>query len=202
MIPADAITLSGKHKSLLTIPDEVDSIKIMLVCTDEKEHRWEVRAVIPVQNAKVWSQISNAATCRSMYFEPRMGNLKTTYMDANESEIGDELYFDGDIIESVLSSEDIITEKVLVKDMWESLGDKSYKTKRALFDKVAGISLSKMELNEVEPDPKKSSKNSSDLVDTYEDAVNEVADAYEDAINEVADAYEDAINEALSGFGF
>ena len=123
-----------------------------------------------------------------------MGNLKVTYVDANESEIGEALSMDGDVIESVLSSDDIIMEKASVKDMWEYSGDKSYKAKRALFDKVAGISISNMELNEIK---KSSSKSSSNLSDVYEDALNEVADAYEDAVNEAVNDYEDAVNGAL-----
>ena len=197
MIPADAVTFSGKHKSLLTIPADVDSIKVMLVCADQENGRWDVRAVIPVQNTKAWSQIPGTDTRKSTHFEPRMGNLNVTYLDANETEIGDDLSMDGSVIESVLSSDDIITEKASVKDMWEYSGDKSYKAKRALFDKVAGISLSNMELNEVKPAKKSSSKSSSSLSDIYEDALNEVADAYEDALNEAVGDYEDAVNEAL-----
>lgn len=197
MIPADAVTFSGKHKNLLTIPADVDSVKIMLVCADAENHRWDVRAVIPVQNTKAWSQIPGTDTRKSSYFEPRMGNLNVTYLDANESEIGDDLSMDGSVIESVLSSDDIITEKASVKDTWEYSGDKSYKAKRALFDKVAGISISNMELHEEKPAKKSSGKSSSTLSDIYEDALNEVADAYEDAINEAVNDYEDAVNGAL-----
>lgn len=197
MIPADAVTFSGKHKNLLTIPADVDSVKIMLVCADAENHRWDVRAVIPVQNTKAWSQIPGTDTRKSSYFEPRMGNLNVTYLDANESEIGDDLSMDGSVIESVLSSDDIITEKASVKDTWEYSGDKSYKAKRALFDKVAGISISNMELHEEKPAKKSSGKSSSTLSDVYEDALNEVADAYEDAINEAVNDYEDAVNGAL-----
>lgn len=81
----------------------------------------------------------------------------------------------------------------------EYSGDKSYKAKRALFDKVVGISISNMELNEIK---KSSSKSSSNLSDVYEDALNEVANAYEDAVNEAVDNYEDAVNEALGALGF
>ena len=197
MIPADAVTFSGKHKNLLTIPTDVDSVKIMLVCADAENHRWDVRAVIPVQNTKAWSQIPGTDTRKSSYFEPRMGNLNVTYLDANESEIGDDLSMDGSVIESVLSSDDIITEKASVKDTWEYSGDKSYKAKRALFDKVAGISISNMELHEEKPAKKSSGKSGSTLSDIYEDALNEVADAYEDAINEAVNDYEDAVNGAL-----
>ena len=197
MIPADAVTFSGKHKNLLTIPADVDSVKIMLVCADAENHRWDVRAVIPVQNTKAWSQIPGTDTRKSSYFEPRMGNLNVTYLDANESEIGDDLSMDGSVIESVLSSDDIITEKASVKDTWEYSGDKSYKAKRVLFDKVAGISISNMELHEEKPAKKSSGKSSSTLSDIYEDALNEVADAYEDAINEAVNDYEDAVNGAL-----
>ena len=183
MIPADAVTFSGKHKNLLTIPTDVDSVKIMLVCADAENHRWDVRAVIPVQNTKAWSQIPGTDTRKSSYFEPRMGNLNVTYLDANESEIGDDLSMDGSVIESVLSSDDIITEKASVKDTWEYSGDKSYKAKRALFDKVAGISISNMELHEEKPAKKSSGKSGSTLSDIYEDALNEAVNDYEDAVN-------------------
>lgn len=186
MIPADAVSFSGKHKSLLAIPEDVDSVKIMLVCANEAEHRWDVRALIPVQNTKAWSKIPGTDARKSTHFEPRMGDLRVNYVDKNGSEIGGTIYMDGDVIESVLSSDDIISEKALLRDLWSYSGEQtSYKTKRALFDKVAGINIANMELNEVKKAETSSKRSSgSSLSDIYEDAINEVADAYEEAINE------------------
>lgn len=191
MIPADAVTFSGKHKNLLTIPADVDSVKIMLVCADEKNHKWDVRALIPLQNTTPWNKVPGTDKRKSSWFEPRMGNFDVEYVDANESELDEDVSFDSDILESLLASNDIITEKALVKDEYEYSGDKSYKAKRALFDKVAGISISRLELYE-EESPKASKKSSG----------SSLSDIYEDAINEMSDAYEDALNEALGAIGF
>ncbi|HCS88410.1 MAG TPA: hypothetical protein DIW30_08535 [Bacteroidales bacterium] len=184
IIPADAVTFSGKHKNLLTIPADVDSVKIMLVRTGETGQRWEVRALIPLQNTTPWKKVPGTDNRKLSWFEPNMGNLHVEYVDANESEVGEDVYLDYNAVESVLASDDIITEKALVKDRYENLGDKSYNTKRALFDKVAGISISKMELNEVKSAKSSDKKGGSSLSDIYEDAINEVADTYEKAMNE------------------
>lgn len=179
MIPADAVTLSGKHKKLLTIP--ADSIKIMLVRIGDS--RWDVRALIPMQNTTEWSEVPGTNPSKSKYFEPRMGNLMVRFLDANESEIDAEVAPDYDVVGSILSSDEIVTEKVLVKDRWESLGDKSYAARRAIFDKVAGISITNMDLSEVTTAKESSSK---------------VLDAYDDAINNAVDAYEKALDEAVN----
>lgn len=179
MIPADAVTLSGKHKKLLTIP--ADSIKIMLVRIGDS--RWDVRALIPMQNTTEWSEVPGTNPSKSKYFEPRMGNLTVRFLDANESEIDAEVAPDYDVVGSILSSDEIVTEKVLVKDRWESLGDKSYAARRAIFDKVAGISITNMDLSEVTTAKESSSK---------------VLDAYDDAINNAVDAYEKALDEAVN----
>lgn len=179
MIPADAVTLSGKHKKLLTIP--ADSIKIMLVRIGDS--RWDVRALIPMQNTTEWSKVPGTNPSKSKYFEPRMGNLMVHFLDANESEIDAEVAPDYDVVGSILSSDEIVTEKVLVKDRWESLGDKSYAARRAIFDKVAGISITNMDLSEVTTAKESSSK---------------VLDAYDDAINNAVDAYGKALDEAVN----
>lgn len=186
MIPADAVTLSGKHKKLLTIP--ADSVKVMLVRVSDS--KWEVRAVIPMQNTTEWSQVPGTNPSKSKYFEPRMGNLTVNFVDANESEIDMELSPDYDVVASILSSDETVTEKVLIKeDSWSSRGDKSYAGRRAMFDKVAGISITNMDLSEVTT----AKESRSTIQDAYDAAIDDAVDAYEKAIDNAVDAYRDVL---------
>lgn len=191
MISADQVTLSGSHKQLLKIAS--DSVKIMLVCTDKKDDTWEVRALIPMTNTKSWSKVPDNNPRAASYYKPSMGNLEVDYLDANESSLNIELKPNWDVVASILASDEQIEEKVLITDEWENLGDKSYKTKKDIFDRVAGIALSKMELTKVYTTSSSSSSSKSiydDVIDTYNSAVQEAVDAYEEALEDAIDAYE------------
>ena len=55
MISSNEIKMSGKHKNMVTIAS--DSIKFMLVCVDEEDNKWDVRAILPIGNTKIWTEI-------------------------------------------------------------------------------------------------------------------------------------------------
>lgn len=195
MISADNVRLSGQHKSLLSLSS--DSVKIMLVCTDEKDGEWDVRVRFSMKNNQNWEEVPGrepkvAPKKDYSYFEPEMGNFEVTLLDANDNELDKELSINYDAIKSILTSPRGEEEDILAQDRW-SFGDKSYKTQKAIYDKVANISLSKLELHEVFVSaPAKSSRS---IYDDYEDALDKVVDAYDDALNEAINAYGKALDD-------
>ena len=166
MISSNEIKMSGKHKNMVTIAS--DSIKIMLVCVDEEDNKWDVRAILPIGNTKIWSEIpSKELKGDDFEYEPRFGNFTVSYLDANGSELDHDISPDYSVLESILSSDALTIEDVLVKDRWENLGDKSYKAMKAIYDKVANISLTQIELSKVYK-VKESSSSSSKKSSSYD----------------------------------
>lgn len=193
MISADDVRLSGQHKSLLSLSS--DSVKIMLVCTDEKDDKWDVRVRFSMESNQDWEEVPGrepkvAPQGDYSYFEPGMGNFTVSLLDANDNELDKELSINYDAIRSILTSSDGDEEDILAQDRWSSLGDKSYKAQKAIYDKAVNISISKMELNEVHVSaPSTSSGNS--IYDAYEDALDDAVDAYEKALDAATSALED-----------
>ncbi len=136
MIPASAVTFSGENSDLLRV--NADSVKVMLVNIGEDQ--WSVRALIPIANTKGWVE--------GKYYSPDHSyhglSLDVAYIDANGSEIGQELslYDDYSKISAVLKSEtEGKTDNILVKGAWEGLYC-AYETNKATYDKLSGINIS------------------------------------------------------------
>ena len=184
MLPTENIKMSGMHKDMLEI--ESDSVKIMLVCVDEDNNKWDVRVILPITNTDIWNEIPKKVLKGDDFeYKAEMGNFTVKYLDANGSELDHDLSPEYSVIESVLVANDYTTEDLLVKDRWSSLGDKSYKNMKKIYDKVTNISISQMELSKVykaksssSSSSKKSSSSSYDS-DDFDKAV----DAYEKALD-------------------
>lgn len=208
MISSSEISFSGKDKKMLRVAS--DSVKVMLVNVDEDDDKWEVRVVIPMQNTMLWKNFpkseQNVSKKASEYYEPEMGNMQVDYLDANGSKLDVEVSLDRNVIKSVLSSDEISTENMLIKDSWSSFGDKSYKKAKANFDKIAQISISDMVLSKVTRASESSSSSysrssSSSYRDDFEDAYNEAKGTYKKAMDtyeKTLDAYDKALDAAMS----
>lgn len=184
MISSEGIKFSGKHKDMVKI--EADSVKIMLVCVDNERNKWDVRAILPITNTKIWTEIPKKTLKGDDFeYEASMGNFSVAYLDENGSELDHDISPNYSVIESILSAEALTVEDLLIQDRWSSLGDKSYKNMKKIYDKVANISISQMELSKVykaksssSSSSKKSSSSSYDS-DDFDKAV----DAYEKALD-------------------
>lgn len=152
MIPATAVKMSGKHSELLTI--DADSVKVMLVKIDED--RWTLRALIPIENVYAWKVVTNMykPSDPDEEYVPSMGNensmlhdhLEVEFLDANGSPIDFNLKANLDVVGSVLSSNSIKKEDMLVKEGYESDAEE-YGVIKEKFDKIAGIAFKRMELH-------------------------------------------------------
>jgi hypothetical protein len=151
MIPTTAVKMSGKHSELLKI--DADSVKVMLVKIDED--RWTLRALIPIKNTYDWDVVSHKYKHPDpdKEYYPSMGSedwtnkrFEVEFLDANGSPINFEVEPDWDIVKSVLSSNSIKKEDMLVKEDRGFHADE-YKIIKEKFDKIAGIALKGLELS-------------------------------------------------------
>lgn len=185
MISSNEIKMSGKHKNMVTIAS--DSIKIMLVCVDEEDNQWDVRAILPIGNTKIWTEIpSKELKGDGFEYDPSFGNFTVSYLDANGSELDHDISPNYSVLKSIISSDALTSEDVLIQDRWSSLGDKSYKAMKAIYDKVANVSITQIELSKVykveESSSKSSSKKSSSSYDYDSDDFDKAVEQAEKAI--------------------
>lgn len=142
MIPASAVTFSGENSDLLRV--NADSVKVMLVNIGEDQ--WSVRALIPIANTKGWGWIENTYVSPDDSYHGL--DLDVVYIDANGSEIGQDLslYDDYSKISAVLKAEmEGKTDNILVKGAWENLYC-AYESNKATYDKLSGINISGLTL--------------------------------------------------------
>ena len=107
---------SGIHANLLDC--DADSVKVILTKAEESKYGWEVRAMVPISNVKPWSQVPDTDENQSEYYIAKMGNLEGTFLDGNDSPIDYDMNPDWDKVETVLASEDIMSEDVWFKVAW------------------------------------------------------------------------------------
>ena len=150
MLPATAVKKSGTHSDLLEIKD---SVKVMLVKISDD--RWSLRALIPIENAQAWETVTrfNTPSDPEKEYFPSMGHesmfndhLSVEFLDANGSPIDFKVDPDWDVVNSVLASNSVKKEDMLVKESYDINADE-YKIIKEKFDKIAGIAIKKMDLH-------------------------------------------------------
>ena len=174
--------ISGEHAELLEVSD---SVKVMLVNPSGDE--WEVRALIPITNTMSWSDVPDTDPNAKEYYKPKMGNLSVEYLDKNGSELDCRVNPSWDVVESVLSSNKEKTENMSAHEMW---GGGSYKDKKALFDKVASVKLSRAELSKVFSASTSSSSSSSSSASTSSSSSSSSWDIDDDDLDDLKKAAE------------
>ena len=176
MIPSSEFQLTGKHKNLLKV--DQDSVEILLICVDEEDGRWAVRVNLPMANTQNWSKSKE-----SKKYEPMMGNISVDLLDKNGSEISYYIDLDnGEEIEGLISSDELTNAIVHV-----SGSRTDYEKAKAVFDKTANLSISRMELREKEVEHSLSSSSSS-----VSDDVDDVLEEYDKALEQSKQAMDAA----------
>lgn len=196
-LSAESVKMSGEHKNLIQING--DEVKIMLVNSNPNDkYGWEIRASMPIIGTTAWSDVPGTDESASSYFSPRMGNLSVAFLDANGNELEYAIAPNWDAVETVLKNAPT-EEEDLICSGYSSL---DYKGAKAFYDKIQGLRISKMDLNEVHTSTSSSSsvsKSSSwddvDLDDDLEDvkkaikAEKKILEAYSDAMDACYDLF-------------
>lgn len=196
MLPASSVTINGKHSDFLEV---ADSVKIMLKQVNEEKDTWYVCATVPMKNTKKWSEFPENEQNKKegSYYEPEMGNLTFEYTDADGVTLDLDLGTPWSSIEEILDTDEPKTVNLMISAPY-SWSAEDYSEMLAIYEKVAGIAVSRAELSEVirvadsKDDSDSGYSSNSDYSSSYSRAAKEVADAYQDAAKEVADAYEAA----------
>lgn len=171
-ISSDKVELTGDRTDLFEI--DADSVKVMLIPVGAEGKKWEVRAIVPIRNTTPWSQIPESDQSRSSFISGVL--MYIDYLDGYGSSLNMSIESYYPNVEKVLKSDDLITENMAITEM--SLGDKSYKTQKAYFEKIEGVkiqvSLSWAHTASGSTSTISSSTNNWDkLLDDYEKYVNE-----------------------------
>lgn len=183
---------SGIHANLLDC--KADSVKVILTKANDSDKSWEVRAMVPISNVMPWSEVPDTDESQSEYYTAKMGSLDGEFLDANGSPIDYDMKAESDKVETVLASENIISEDVWFKVAY-SMDRGKYDKMKGIFDKVQGMEIKKVELNKsynTTSTATSSSSKSSKKSSSYD----EVLDAYEDAYDKALDAYDKALDAA------
>lgn len=187
-VAASTVQKSGMHSDLLNVKGDV---KILL---SKDGDRWTVSAVIPIENAKKWSEVPDTDESMDEYFSAEMDNIKIEFLDENGATIDHSLYADHDIIKSVLASENIKTENMTVK--MSSIPYESYEKALEVYNKVKGVSIKNMELYKRHSSSGSSSSSSysssDDDYDYDDDDLDKALEDYDkavDAAKKTVDAY-------------
>ena len=196
-IPSTAVKITGDCSNYFTI--DGDSVKIMLTKVEEREHGWEVRAVVPLaktSEAKTWSELKALPHIEKSGWAGMMGfngcYPRITYLDANGTDIDLDLT-SGDGINEFLKDEGTTSENLSIKYYWEHERGK-YEDCKAKFDKVSGIKLViDLSFEEQFADEKPGMSETSSISDW--DAV---LDEYEKYVNTYVSLYKKAMNGDMS----
>lgn len=184
-ISSSTVKYSGSHSDLLRVKGD---IKILLAKDGDE---WTVKAVIPLENVKEWSEVPDTDESFDSYFEPSMGNLNLVFCDESGAEIDGDLTCDYDLIKSLLSSETVKTETMSVKLI---LNNASYDDVLEIYNKISGLAIKKMDLKEVHSSSDSDYSSSSSDDDDYDADLDKAVDDYNkvlDATKKTLDAYED-----------
>lgn len=185
---------SGIHANLLDC--KADSVKVILTKANDSDKSWEVRAMVPISNVMPWSEVPDTDESQSEYYTAKMGSLDGEFLDANGSPIDYDMKAESDKVETVLASENIISEDVWFKVAY-SMDRGKYDKMKGIFDKVQGMEISRAELSQVHKATyTASSSNSSSKSSSYDDDDDDILEAYEDAYDKALDAYDKALDAA------
>lgn len=193
---------SGQHADLLRCT--ADSVKVILTKASDSDKSWEVRAMVPMANTMPWSNVPGTDENQSEYFKAEMGNLGADFLDANGSPIDYELKPDWNKVAAMLASDVEVFEDVWFTIRWE-MHRSDYKKMKAIFDKVQGMEIKKMDLTTVyhvvDSSSESSSSSSSNEIDQLLDKYEQLIDKYNsmkksnnydyDALDDLDDDIED-----------
>lgn len=142
-IAADHIQLSGKHSYLIKTAGDA---QVMLTNCNKGE--WEIEFYLPLNNTQTWDQWKSATPSDTDY-DAAMSKIEVQFLKADGSLLDYKLEHNEDNIESLLSAEEISTENFFVK----TYATGTYTEMKSIFSQIKGISISNMELDQIERTP-------------------------------------------------
>lgn len=134
-LSATSLVLQGKHAKLFQSAE--DSYQVKLVQTDEG---WEVRAKVIMKRKNAYEQLDNYAK-----YEKELSSLDGKFLNDNDVEIAD-CSVDREPLNMLLQDHEL--EQATLKPQTWSYKHLSYEDAKAIYDKVAYLELTDIELEE------------------------------------------------------
>lgn len=143
-ITQNNVILIGKHAGLIKVMGNAQ-----LILTPANNGNWKIQVLIPMSNAKTWNDWNREMNEKqelapNLEYEACMSSMRIALISANGDSC--QMKTTGDHIESLLTSEIIVTEDFLA----ESATSGDYKTMKAIFKQTKKIAFVNMDLNVVE----------------------------------------------------
>lgn len=155
-LPVSSISLKGKHAGMFKVSG--DSYKVNLVQTDDG---WQVRAKFVLANKKSYEQLGDKAK-----YEREISNVYGQLVSESDVELSS-LDMSSDDWDMLVAEEIDAEQEFSVKTY--SYHHYSYEKAKEIFDKVAGIQLSGIELEEADEETISSSIFDNDTREAMED---------------------------------
>lgn len=154
------VSISGEHSDMLSV---TDSVKVLLTNPSGSKDGWEVHLIIPMENTSKWEDFALKEN-----YDPSMGNLEVELVNENDAELDYDLSPDWGAVKALLSANASKEENVVAKPSY-SWDGKKYKEAKEIFDKVAGVHISKADLSRIYHASASSSSSSSSSSDDWDD---------------------------------
>ena len=176
-ITADHIQLSGRHSDLIKTAGDA---QVMLTNCNKGE--WEIELYLPLSNTQTWDQWKSAMPIDTDY-DAAMSKIEVQFLKENGSPLGCKLEHNEDNIESLLSAEMISTETFSVK----TYATGTYSEMKSFFSQIKGISISNMELDQIERTPETQSLGEDENLINFDDIRANAQEEYQKAVEDGKD---------------
>lgn len=188
-LPSSSIILKGKNANLYQIADE--TYTVLLVQT---ESDWQVRVKLNLASKTKFDQLKDYQN----YERELNGDISAILLNSSEVEI-ESLDINDDDWDLLLQED--ADEQISTSLKTYDYKHLSYDEAKAIFDKVAGLEISGIELEEIDKDNSSNASQKSTLKDAVDDAMNDddmqdLKEAAETA-GKILEAEKDLINALL-----
>ena len=137
MLDASTIVLKGKHANMFCVPN---SYRVSLVKTDDG---WQVRAKVTIKNKKTYNQLADKKK-----YEREMIGIDGELLSSNDVELSS-LDVSSEDWDMLLAEDDVNAQQEISMKTY-SYEHYSYEKAKEIYDKVAAIQLSDIELQEAD----------------------------------------------------
>lgn len=152
MLDASTIVLKGKHANMFCV---ANPYRVSLVKTDDG---WQVRAKVTIKNKKTYNQLANKNK-----YEREMISIDGDLLSSNDVELSS-LDVSSEDWDMLLAEDDVNAQQEISMKTY-SYEHYSYEKAKEIYDKVAAIELSDIELQEADNDSYLSDEDVQDVME-------------------------------------
>lgn len=171
-IAADHLQFAGRHSYLIKSAGDA---QVMLANCNKGE--WKIESYLPLNNTQTWDQWKSAIPIDTDY-DATMSKMQVLFLKDDGTPLDCKLEHNEDNIESLLSAEEISTEMFSVK----TYATGTYAEMKSIFSQIKGISISNMELDQLERTPETQSLGEDENLINFDDIRENAQEEYKKAV--------------------